>query len=121
MQELLPVARANAVAAAGFGLIMALVNWFLPQNNTLVLLGITIAYVLIMNRWVTRVVPPPPQPRPRERKGSFKPEKNPPKPDRWAVVLWTLKVVGVGIAVQTVVFTTTWLLVLTVLRVIFPA
>lgn len=105
MQELLPVAKANALAAAGFAVIMALVNRFIGQN-TLVLMGITIAYVLIMNRWAPRVVPPPPKP--KERKGSFKPEKVPPGRQKWEMTRWTLKMIGVGMGVQMVVFAVIW-------------
>ncbi len=100
------MAKANAVAAAGFGAVMALMNRFFSQY-TYLLLGVTIVYVFVMNRWVTRVVPPPPAP--RERKGSFKADKTPPKQRKWDVAKWTLKVMGVGMGVQVVVFALVWM------------
>lgn len=105
MRELMPVVKANALAAAGFSVVAAVVTRFFGQN-TYVLLAVTVGYVLLMNRWVARVLPPPPAPKPR--KGSFKPDKTPPNQKKWEAVRWTLKVAGTGVGVQMLVFTLVW-------------
>lgn len=119
MQELLPVAKANAVAAAGFGVIMAVLNKTPFGQNTMVLLGVTILYVFVMNRWVTRVVPPMPSAQAKERKGSFKADKTPPKTSKWDVAKWTLKVMAVGVVAQMLVFTVVWMLLMFLLPTFF--
>lgn len=98
MRPLLPTVRAHALGAALFG---TAVGTFSPwlERYPWALLTLTLAYVLVLNRWLAPPVPLPESLRPR--KGSFKPDKR----RGWKILSWTLRVTAVIMAVQVGVFT----------------
>lgn len=97
-----PVMRANAIAAGIFAFLLAVIFPFLermPQGyHTPLMLAFTFGYILLMNRWLVRQVPPPDLLRPR--RGSFKAEKG----RGWRIARWVGSVVLLGIVVQIAVF-----------------
>lgn len=103
LRDYYPVIRANAIAAAVFAALLAVLYPFmlrLPASwQTPAILALTLAYVLLINRYLTKLVPPPPE-LARKRKGSHKKEKG----RGWGITRWVATVMIVGVAVQMGVF-----------------
>ena len=109
MEDLWPLVRAHALGAGAFGALVAVLYYFLPGMNW-VFLGLAVAYIVVLNRYVARLMPRPPFARPR--KGSHKPPKN----AGWQITGWVLRTTAVGMLAQISGFGVAFVIVYEVLR-----
>lgn len=111
MEDLWPLVRAHALGAGAFGALVAVLYFFVPRMNVL-FLGLAVVYIVILNRYVARLMPQPPFARPR--KGSHKPQKN----AGWRVTGWVLRTTAIGMLAQLSGFAIAFVIVYKVLRVL---
>lgn len=109
MPNVWPMLGKHALAAAVFAVVFAVAMRFMGGDqgalNSIVLLGLVVAYAILVNRWVAKDVPKPPFAQPR--KGSHKPQKG----GRWKSFRWVLTVMVSGLAVQMATFVAVYFLV----------
>lgn len=105
VQELMPLVRINALAAAGLALIVGLLSPWLAGQASWVAIVLAVGYVLITQRWLAKPLTTPPWK--QERKGSFKKKE----PSRKEMIQWTLKVTLAAIGTQILTFMVVYTLV----------
>lgn len=109
MEDLWPLIRAHALGAGAFGALVAVLYFFLPGMNLLFLV-LAVAYIVVLNRYIARLMPRPPFA--RSRKGSHKPQKK----AGWQVTGWVLRMTAAGMLAQLSGFALAFVIVYEVLR-----